>query len=126
MTAPTNYEIGSTLIEISDMVTAGIIYPQAEYNEGTDTVTLGSGQQRRMGLPFANWTFGYLTQAQYDALRAFCTSASAVTYIATINNDNEFKRYAGIMQMPERYTIRDSKYLDVQVTITHLVEQEEA
>jgi hypothetical protein len=58
------------------MLTAGIIYPQAEYNEGTDTVILRSGQQRRMGLPFATWVFGYLTQGQYDALRAYSTGAS--------------------------------------------------
>lgn len=126
MAAPTNYEIGSTLGGMADMITAGIIYPQAEYNEGVDTVTLGSGQLRRLGLPFATWTFGYLTQAQYDALRAFCTGASAAVFIATINNDNEFVRYAGIMQMPERYTIRDSKYIDMEVIISHLVEQVEA
>lgn len=126
MTAPTTYEIGSTLVGVTDMVNAGIIDPQAEYNEGTDTVVLGNGQQRRFGLPFATWVFGYLTQAQYDALRAFCTGASAAVFIATINNDNDFKRYAGIIQMPERYTIRDDKYLDVQVVISHLVEQEES
>jgi len=123
MTAPITYEIGSTLAGIDALVNIGAIEPKAEYNEYAETITLANGSTRGAGLPFATWLFGYLTSDQYDVLRAFCSGASASVFIATINNDNDFVRYAGIIKFPERYTIRDGRRVDVSITISHLVAQ---
>jgi hypothetical protein len=126
MAAPTNFEIGATLIGMADIVTAGIIEPMAEFYEYAEEISLANGQRRAYGLPRANWTFAYLTAAQYDALRAYATGASGQVYIATLNNDSEFVRYSCIMLPPPRYTIRIDRptYRDVTIEFRYLVEAE--
>lgn len=123
MTAPTNYEIGATYEGLVDIRVAEIIEPESDFFEYVDEeVELGNGHTRGMGLPYTIWHFGFLTADQYDALRAYCTDTSADIYIATPDSSNDFKRYSGIMKIPQQFDIRADRRIDITVTITHLVE----
>ena len=128
MTTPTTYEIGAALGSIATLISLGAIEPDSQFSDYSDTVKLGSGLVRGMGLPTATWHYGYLYQAQYDALRALCPTAGAVVCIATLNNDMDYVRYDCNMEMPTQYVIRSPEgkkvYVDVTITFTNLVAAE--
>lgn len=131
MTLPTTFEIGSTLGSIATLVSLGAIEPEAQFIDYPDSIKLADGTLRGRGFPQASWHYGYLTPAQYDALRAFVTLASSEIFIATLNNNREFARYSGVMVIPDRFVIRNTNsetrgsYVDVTIEFNRLVEQEE-
>jgi hypothetical protein len=96
--------------------------PESDFQNTSDRVRLGSGITRGMGLPVAEWHYGYLTHAQWTALVAFCTSESANVFIATMKNDGTFVEYSAVMVMPEKYVVRATRYVDVTITFENLVE----
>ena len=122
MAAPTNYEIGTTYAGMVDIRTAEIIEPESDFFEYVEASALGNGHVRGMGLPYAEWHFTYLTADQYDALRSYCTGLSAEIFIATPDSSNTLKRYSGILKLPQQYSIRADRRLDLTAMITHLVE----
>lgn len=128
MAAPTNYEIGTTLAGMVTLRALGAIEPESQHTDYQEIVTLGSGLVRGMGLPSCTWHFGYLYLSQWDALKTICTGLSAAVFIATLNNDKDFKRYTAVMEMPTTYIIQspDGKkvYMDVTINFTNLVAAE--
>ena len=126
MTAPTTYEIGTTLggmLALSALSTP-ILDPSADFIEYPEPVILGNGTIRGVGLPQANWHYGFITETQYDKFRVFCTGASTEIFIATIKNDGSYLRYTAVMIMPETYVIRATRYIDVLIRFTNLVAAE--
>ena len=99
-------------------------------DEIEDSIKLADGTLRGKGFPQASWHYGYLTPAQYNALRAFVASTSAEIFIATLNNSRAFVRYSGVMVMPDRFVIRNTEsqyrgsYVDVTIEFNRLVEAE--
>jgi len=122
MAAPTNYEIGATYETMTDIRAAGIIEPECDFFEYVELVDLANGQNRGIGLPYAEWHFGFMSSDQYENLRDFCAGISAAIYVAMPDSDNTFKRYSGVLKMPQQYTIRNDRRIDITVKITHLVE----
>lgn len=125
MTAPTGYEIGTTLggIALLSSLSPKVTDPESNFSDYQNTVTLGNGVIRGMGYPSATWHYGFLQSAEYDKLKTFCGGISAEMYIATVNNDGDFKRYLGVMIMPTTFVIRNGRYMDVTINFTHLVLQ---
>lgn len=118
------YAIGSTLGGLATVTGLGLPNPKSSYRPYSELLALGSGGYRGAGLPSAAWNFGYLTQAQRDALRAYCTGASASVYIETrkVDNSDAFDQFSAIMRWPEEEE-RDNFYrLDFTVEFHHLVE----
>jgi len=115
MTAPTTYEIGVNLAGAATLTSLSIPNPESEFIDFAQSVRLASGSLRAMGYPQVVWHYGYLTAAQYDNLRVFCTGASSTVCIATMNNDREFARYNCVMNMPERFGIRATRYIDITI-----------
>ncbi len=70
------------------VVRPGIPYPRHEFSPISKAIELGDGTQRGGGWATARWSWGYLTQAQRDALRTYCTGHSAVVFIRTRTNDS--------------------------------------
>jgi hypothetical protein len=128
MTAPTTFEIGSALGSIATLTSLGAIEPESQFIDYSTTVKTGSGKVRGLGLPSATWHYGYLYQAQYDALRAFCPTAGASVCIATLNNDMDYVRYNGFMEFPTQFVVRSPEgrkvYIDVTITFTGLTAAE--
>jgi hypothetical protein len=124
MTAATTYEIGTVLGSCATLTSLSIVNPESNFTDYPDTIKLADGTIRGKGFPLASWHFGYLSSAQYDALRAFCAPASAAACIATMNNDRDFIRYDCVMLMPDTFVVRAGRYVDVTVEFSHLVEAE--
>jgi len=124
MPAATTYEIGAALGSIATLASLNIPNPESEFYDWADSTRLATGKVRALGYPQATWHYGFLTSAQYDAIRAFCLGASAIVCIATSNNDRDYVRYDCIMNMPETFIIRAGRYIDVTITFNQLAEAE--
>lgn len=119
----TSYKIGTANTEedfklLSDW---DVVDPQSDFFEYSVTVKLANGKTRGLGYPRATWHYGYLTTAQYETMRDFCTGSSASVYIATLINDGTFAAYSAIMSVPENYIMRAGRYVDVTFQFTNLV-----
>lgn len=106
ITALYNYEIGTTtgtggtgaLANLQALPTP-VSYPKHAYQPYSRMVDTGDGGQRGLGYPIVTWHWDasgsdYITRAQRDQLRTFCTTASAPVYIRTrINDDTDAYHY---------------------------------
>lgn len=123
MAAPTTYEIGTALNDMNSLTMAR--EPQADFQEYSTRVMLADGIMKGRGFPVVTWHFGFLSPSDFDFFKAFCTEASSAVYIATMDNNRDYKRYSCIMTLPEKYTRRNDKGIDVTITFSHLIEQPE-
>lgn len=124
MAAPTTFEIGAALATSATLTSRGIPEPEANFTDYSTTVRLASGLTRGLGYPLASWHYGYLTNAQWDLLKAFQTGASAAVCISTMKNDGSFLRYNAVMVMPVTYVIRATRVVDVTIEFNNLVPAE--
>jgi hypothetical protein len=101
------YKIGTTFGGLATLASLGIPDPKSEYIPGAGKVRLASGQDRDLGAPVIRWHFGFLTYADRDTLRTYCTGASGNIYIESRINDNvstvhdAFKDFLCIMHWPD-------------------------
>lgn len=123
MTTASSYKFGATSTTGSFKLLSvlSIPNPESQFKNYSDSVKLGNGTTRGIGYPTATWHFGYLTAAQWTALTAFCTQASANVFIATMKNDGTYVEYSAVMVMPETYVVRATRYIDVTVELNNLV-----
>jgi hypothetical protein len=124
MTAPTTYELGATLAGMATMSAIGAINPESQFIDYAEVITLADGAKRGMGLPQASWHFGYLTPDQYDAIKSFVAGIGASVFIATVNSGRAFVRYECVIELPDRFVLRNEKYIDVTINFSQLVEAE--
>lgn len=119
----TSYKIGTanTVDDFKLLSDWEVVDPQSDFFEYSTTAKMANGVIRGLGYPRATWHYGYLTSAQYEIMRDFCSGASANVYIATMINDGTFSAYSAVMSVPENYTIRAGTYIDVTFQFTNLV-----
>lgn len=125
------FKIGSTLLGITslDALTVPLLDPSTTFQNYSQLLDLGSGLKRGAGYPIAKWIYVFLSQAQREQLREFCTGASAEVYIRTRTRDEDlyatlFKTYKAVMIWPEQEEYRNSRRLDITFTFTRLEVQE--
>ena len=87
--------------------------PEWSYKLYTSEELLGDLTVRGMGYPVAEWHFGYLTQADYDAFRAFCAGKSAAVYVVTKTDANTYGTYTANMIWPENVRWQNGKAIDI-------------
>lgn len=128
MTTPTTYEIGANLAGATTLDSQDCVNPESEFTDVSDKIKLESGLIRGLGLPKAEWHFGFLYKAQLDVLKSYLTGISGAVCIATLNNNMEYVRYNCNMEIPETYQIRSPEgkkvYMDVTIKFSELVEAE--
>lgn len=118
------YQIGTTLVGLATLDSLDIPDPKSEFAHFTEYVPLVSGGVRGVGSPVAIWRWGYLTQAQRDALRVFCTGASAEVYIETRETDSSdvFDQYSATMIWPLEEERDAFHRMEFEVRFQNLVE----
>ena len=124
MTAPTTYEIGTTLVGMVTLASLNIPDPESQFIEYAASTRLGDGRVRGMGYPQTTWHYGFLKNTWYDILRAYCTGASANIFIATMDNNQDWVRYTAVIAIPDRFIVRATRYIDVTLNFTQMVEAE--
>ncbi len=125
-----SFKIGTSVAGLVslDALTTKVPDPKTDFKFYSQLLDLGSGLKRGAGYSSTTWTYGYLTQAQRDQLRTFCTGASSEIFITTRTRDEDesdslFKTYKAVMIWPENEEYRASRRLDIVITFTRLEEQ---
>jgi hypothetical protein len=97
---PVNYE-GVNLINLEELATK-MHAPKSAFTEYSQRLALGSGGVRGAGWATGQWRWGFLSQAQRDQLRTFCTGMSNEVYIRTRKNDTSdaYEYYSGVVMWP--------------------------
>ena len=113
--------VGVDLTNVEDLTNAPAA-PRSQFTESSVYVPLGDGTTRGAGWPTAKWRWGYLTQAQRDDLRAYCTGASNSLYICTRENDtsDQYNYYTCTMIWPLEEEKDHGKRLDFVVEFQNL------
>lgn len=91
MNNPIDFQLAKVADGIGALVTLeslGITKPFPSYKTGSTVITLGDNSSRIIGSPQVIWHWGFVTQAQRDALRLFCPGASAQVYLITPTTEN--------------------------------------
>jgi hypothetical protein len=86
-------------------------------------ITTGDASVKGLGWRKTTWHWDFLTQAQYDKLRVYCSGLSAVVYINTRKNDGTYQVYKTTMIWPpEEPEYIGGKLLDITVEFRALAE----
>lgn len=120
--AYSGYQLGTTVGDVAPLSTLGVKDPKGSTFVYPMRLDLGDGGQRNVGFPQVDWSWGFLTQDQYDALRDFCSEASAAVVIMTRLNDGTFAAFEAKMIWPtteERSS--DGRRLDLTIRFRQLV-----
>ena len=123
LTTAQSYKLGATSTSGSFKLLSVLLIPnpESQFHDSAERVRLGNGLTRGIGLPTATWHYGWLSAAQWKALKAFCTSESANVFIATMKNDGTYVEYSAVMVMPETYVVRATRYIDLSIEFNNLV-----
>ena len=68
---------------LATLASLGVPNPHPVWLPAVSRAKLGDNSARLLGAPSLQWQWGYITQAARDALRAYCTGASAHVIIIT-------------------------------------------
>ena len=95
--------------------------PESQFKDYSTLIKLANGKQKGLGYPVATWHYGYLTEEQWTTLKSYCTAISNDVYIATMNNAGDYVVYSAVMNMPDQYVIRATRYIDITITFTNII-----
>lgn len=105
VTAPaSNFSLASwTVTHMENVESLGVTPPKSTFKPWVSTVDLGNGTARALGRPSAVWQWGFMSTANRNSLRAYCTGKSARVYIRTRKNDSSdaYVTYSAVMLWPD-------------------------
>lgn len=108
-----------------ESLTTPLTAPKSTFHPYSQMIPLGDGTVRGSGWPTAEWRWGFLSRAQRDQLRQFCTGASAAVEIRTKTMDSadSYKYFHAVMVWPVESEERDAgRRIDFVVRFQKLVE----
>jgi hypothetical protein len=115
---------GANTINLESLATP-LDAPRSSFVDYSRVIPLGDGTLRGAGWPTGEWRWGYMSQAQRNQLRTFCTGASAAVYVRTRENDTSdaYQRYTATMVWPtDGEDKAHGKRLDFVVVFQNMVE----
>ena len=120
------YKIGTnttSLTDLESLATTSVPYPRSVFKPYSEQIPLNSGGVRGAGAPTVEWQWGFLTQAQRDKLRTYCTGASATVYIETktVDSADTYATYSGDVVWPEQEERETGRRLDFVLVFKNLV-----
>lgn len=113
-----NFMLGSgsaSMVNVETLASNTMPAPKARYRTYSRPLELGDGTRRGAGWATAEWRWGFLTAAQRDALRAYCSGASATAYIRTRNEAQAYAYLTGVMVWPEEEQRDAGRCLDFAI-----------
>lgn len=118
------YKIGTTSGGMVTLASLGIPDPKGEYFNYSDLRNLGDGTVRGVGYPRAVWRWGFLSRADRDALRTYCTGvASSAIYIQTrtLDSTDVFDDFSATMIWPAEEERSAGRRLSFEIEFRNLV-----
>lgn len=123
-----SYEIGSSLAGMVNVENLSTPLPAPKsmefYQPYTQYIPAGDGTVFGAGWAVTEWHWGYVTKAQYEQLKTFCSGASSEVYIKTRKNDGTYATYKAVMVWPQTHNIQGDIYLEFTLKFQRLEAQE--
>ena len=119
-------KIGTYAGGVVGMVTLqslGIVAPLMDFHEFSQETILGDSTVEGNGWSASEWHWGYLTQAQYDALVAFKTGKTTPVYTRDRKTGNVYANFLTNMIWPERERWENNCVIDFTIRFIAMVEQ---
>lgn len=127
MTPIYSYQIGTALGSMTNLesLTTPVSPPKSKPKFYEEALDLGDSTVRGGGRPSVVWHWDFLTQAQRDQLRTFCTGASANIYIKSrgLDSTSAYMCYSAVMIWPIEEERVATKRLDFNIEFRNLVAQ---
>lgn len=117
------YEIGSSYIGMATLASLGLPAPRCDFVPFADYATLGDGSVMGLGKPATQWHWGFLQDAQRETLKTYCAGSSAVVYIRSRADDNEFYEYEATLVWPANEERAGGRVLDFTLEFRLMVLQ---
>jgi hypothetical protein len=96
--------------------------PRSTWQGYSEQVINQSGAALGVGWASATWTWDYMTAAQFAALRAIITTASATCWIRTMLDTGSYGYYTGIVNFPPPpYQQRAGRTQQIELRFVNLV-----
>ena len=93
--------------------------PASVYRPGSQSVIVGDGTLLWRGYPVVTWRYGWMTVAQWTALKTYITNGaySAECYVETRDDEDSYSRYQAVARFPDPSTLQrwGSRYMDVVI-----------
>lgn len=123
-----DFKIGTTQANMTNIeaLNVPLPVPRSIFREFAETVVVANGRSYGRGLPVCKWIFAMLTASQRQQLKSYCAGLSAVVYIRTLTNDDQYYNYRGVMHWPieeERDPSKRRDRLEFEIEFTHLEKQ---
>ena len=118
------YKIGTTLGGMVTLASLGVPAPQQVFTPFSQYIRLGDGSSKGVGFPTCEWSFGFLSEADRDALKSYCAGASATVYIRTLDQDLDWQNYEALLIWPENgEERRNGATIDIVLRFDRMVKQ---
>lgn len=104
-------------------LTTPVTHPKSNWKPWQEKIILGNGLARGVGRPSVTWQWGYITQAQYDQLRAYCAGASArvLIYTRTTETADSYKAYTAAVLWPDELDRQTTRRVNFTLEFSDLV-----
>lgn len=126
MPNPEDFKIGTFAGGVAGMVTLkslSIVAPLADFLEASREDLTGDAMVQGNGWSEVEHHWGYLTQAQYDALSAYRTGKTTQLYIRSRKRGNTYANFLANMVWPERENWQNNCVVDFSIRFIAMVEQ---
>lgn len=130
MSALYDYQIGTApgnMVNLETLFASvrGIYTAKADPVDYSQPTRLGDGSLKGNGWLQTTWHFDYLSLANYNVLKGYCSGLSSQVYIRTRSNDGTFATYTATMLWPEKEPERGSSLvvMDISIKFIKLVAQ---
>jgi len=126
MPSPSDFKIGASAGGVGGMVTLkslGIPAPLADFLESSREDMAGDAKIQGNGWSESEWHWGYLTQAQYNALSAYRTAKTTEVYTSDRKRGNTYADFLSNMVWPERENWQNNCVIDFSLRFIAMVEQ---
>lgn len=122
MTYEYSFMIGTAYATLTNLEALNIPAPRSIWRPYAALADLSDKTVRGLGSPVVVWEWGFLTQAQRDALRTYCTGASSNVWIKTQTMDSAaaYVYYSGVMIWPEQEDYAASRRLNFTLIFRQL------
>lgn len=117
--APFDFDV---LVNVEALST-GATAPRSLHRAWEETRDTGDGLARGLGRPACTWNWGFISRAQRDALRIYCTGKSARVYIRTRANDSTdgYVTYQAAMLWPDNEDRQTGRRLNFTLEFRDMV-----
>lgn len=107
-----NFEIGTTTLNVTNLEDLGLDPPfQDAYKPYAAEVAAADGLFYGHGWAELAWRWGFISQADRDILKAYCSAKSSTVYIRVLGQDNTWDYCQAVMVWPEREQPANNGYI---------------